>query len=158
MRGKALTLIAHCRYSTSDLNDNQPIHTKHDALVHNGVISQESPDKWKSLYGITTKSHNDSELLFRSRLSGHDPFKTWPDASIAAVELSVGGGMRFYRNGKRPLFYAQAKGLLAVFSTQDIGERAGLSPFDTIPGCIYHVKDVNSLKVSEPVSVKELQL
>ena len=42
-----LYLIGHCRYSTSDLEFNQPIANENLSVVHNGVITQELPEKWK---------------------------------------------------------------------------------------------------------------
>ena len=39
-----LYLVGHCRYSTSDLEFNQPIATDDRSVVHNGVITQELPE------------------------------------------------------------------------------------------------------------------
>ena len=49
-------IIGHARYSTSDLNFNQPITSDKIAIVHNGVISQENPDTWKDIYGYDFKT------------------------------------------------------------------------------------------------------
>ena len=46
-----LYMVAHCRYSTSDLQYNQPMYNNNFSIVHNGVITQELPEKWKGLYG-----------------------------------------------------------------------------------------------------------
>ena len=50
--GDEIVMIGHCRYSTSDLEFNQPIANDQSSIVHNGVISQEMPDRWKQLYNI----------------------------------------------------------------------------------------------------------
>ena len=144
-RNEPLMFIAHCRYSTSELADNQPIFNSKLAIVHNGVISQKLPETWEKEFGYKCRGRNDTELLFQSRVAGKHPFSTWPKASIAAVELSVSRGMCFYRNGKRPLFYAQGSDHLVVFSTQDIGQRAGLDPVKTMVGVIYTVDDFTNL-------------
>lgn len=154
---KITKLIAHCRYSTSELCDNQPIADKNFALAHNGVISQEPPEQWKRLYGHKCSTRNDSELLWHSRLFGANPFETWPNASIAAVELSVRDGLRFYRNGKRPLFYAQGKDYVLVFSTEDIGRWAGLDALRTGAGIIYRCVDNEALAESKSECGKDLQ-
>jgi asparagine synthetase B (glutamine-hydrolysing) len=154
---KPLQFIAHCRYSTSELVDNQPIFDDRLALAHNGVISQDPPEQWKKMYPkYKCTTRNDSELLFRSRKRGHNPFIVWPDASIAAVELSIEQGLRFYRNGKRPLFYAQTDDTLVVFSTQDIGVRAGLTPIRTKAGALYRHKSF-LVEIENYVSVEDLQ-
>ena len=56
-----LYLIGHCRYSTSDLNYNQPLWDESLAIVHNGVVSQEMPENWERLYGYKCKTKNDSD-------------------------------------------------------------------------------------------------
>ena len=47
--GDTLKMIVHCRYSTSDLRYNQPIHKGDLSIVHNGVISHELPENWFDL-------------------------------------------------------------------------------------------------------------
>ena len=56
-------MIGHCRYSTSDLQYNQPIYNDDYSIAHNGVVSQEMPERWKELYGYDCKTKNDSELI-----------------------------------------------------------------------------------------------
>lgn len=117
----SLTMIGHCRYSTSDLEYNQPIANDEKAVVHNGVITQEMPEKWEELYGYKCETRNDSELLFHS----WDLHK-WPDASIAAIFLSE-GRIEWGRNGKRPLWISwnNDEGII-ITSTKDVAERVGL--------------------------------
>lgn len=118
-----INLIGHCRYSTSDLEYNQPITDGEKAIVHNGVISQELPENWESLYGIKCETKNDTELLLRTQ---GNPFAAWPNASISAIVLS-NNGMRVYRNGKRPLYETIVENGFIITSTKDIARRAGVS-------------------------------
>ena len=120
--GNSLKLIGHCRYSTSDLEYNQPLYNKDVAIVHNGVISQELPENWEKLYGITTKTKNDSELLLHT--VADNPLVLWADASISAIELHRNGVMKYYRNGKRPLYKTELKNGYILTSTKDIMKRA----------------------------------
>ena len=46
-----LYLVGHCRYSTSDLEYNQPIANERVSVVHNGVITQELYEDWELLHG-----------------------------------------------------------------------------------------------------------
>lgn len=117
-----LYLIGHCRYSTSDLKYNQPIVQKTKALVHNGVISQELPEKWKSLYGYDCKTKNDSELMLHS----DNPLLEFSNASISAIELYADQTVIAYRNGKRPLYYNKLSNGYIITSTADISVRSGL--------------------------------
>jgi glutamine phosphoribosylpyrophosphate amidotransferase len=119
---KKLKLIGHCRYSTSDLEYNQPLYTKDVAIVHNGVISQELPENWEKLYGIKTKTKNDSELLLHTVTDS--PLMLWSNASIAAIELHRSGVMKAYRNGKRPLYVTELDNGIIYTSTADIMRRA----------------------------------
>ena len=117
-----LKLIGHCRYSTSDLEYNQPLYTKDVAIVHNGVISQELPENWEKLYGITTKTKNDSELLLHT--VSDSPLMLWSNASMAVIELHNSGVMKAYRNGKRPLYVTELDNGVIYTSTADIMHRA----------------------------------
>ena len=95
-----LYLIGHCRYSTSDLEFNQPIGNQDQAVVHNGVITQELPENWKELYGYTCTTKNDSELVLHS----DSPLEEFPDMSMGVCELTSDKKLLVYRNGKRPLY------------------------------------------------------
>lgn len=122
-----LYMVAHCRYSTSDLQYNQPIYNNNFSVVHNGVITQELPEKWKELYGYDCKTKNDSELILHTLSAGKSPLEEFPDSSIAAVELHLDKKIRFYRNGKRPIYFTQTEKGYIITSTADIVVRAGLS-------------------------------
>jgi asparagine synthetase B (glutamine-hydrolysing) len=120
-----LYLIGHCRYSTSDLQFNQPIYNEETSVVHNGVITQALPEDWEKLYGYKCEGRNDTELLLRS-LADHSPLSHWKDASLAVCELSVNKTLRVYRNGKRPLYLTTMANGSIITSTADIPKRAEL--------------------------------
>lgn len=122
-----LYMVAHCRYSTSDLQYNQPMYNNNFSIVHNGVITQELPEKWKGLYGYDCKTKNDSELILHTLSADKSPLEEFPDSSIAAVELHLDKKIRFYRNGKRPIYFTQTEKGYIITSTADIAARAGLS-------------------------------
>ena len=161
-------VIVHCRYSTSDLEYNQPIGNHNLSMVHNGVITQEPPEKWPDMFpdfgNFATK--NDSEILWKAIVT--DKFDSievmnpsiaacWLDAS--APFLSVG----VVRNGKRPLYKVSiddeegnVKGYIVV-STSDILSRADSSIEEVIkvsPGLkfisvIYRDGEDNRSKLTE---------
>jgi glutamine phosphoribosylpyrophosphate amidotransferase len=143
-----LKLIGHCRYSTSDLEYNQPLYTQEVSIVHNGVISQELPEKWKDLYEINTKTKNDSELLLHT--VNDSPLVLWANASIAAVELHRSGLIRYYRNGKRPLYKAELENGFILTSTADIMRRASSGKYTSKPiPCGVKSKDYQMEYVNE---------
>lgn len=130
----SLNLIAHTRYSTSDLRYNQPIADSTLSIVHNGVISQELPESWPKLYGVigVCETSNDTELLFNTVRAMGNPLVEWADSSIASIELHWDGTMRFYRNGRRPMYISHIldpgvgngyKGYI-ITSTCDVLKRA----------------------------------
>ena len=118
----SITMIGHCRYSTSDLQYNQPIANDTRAIVHNGVITQSLPETWKKTYGYKCEGKNDTELLFHS----WNP-KEWEDSSIACIMLE-NDSINWYRNGKRPLWQAETNDYRVITSTKDIAIRSGLHP------------------------------
>ncbi len=115
-----LAMVGHCRYSTSDLNYNQPMFNDNVSIVHNGVITQEPPENWESLYRYSCKTKNDSELVLKSIERGREPLDEWSDSSMSVCELHLNGNIRFYRNRKRPLSYADVHNGYIVSSTRDI--------------------------------------
>jgi len=121
-----LYLIGHCRYSTSDLNYNQPLWDESLAIVHNGVVSQEMPEKWKDLYGYDCKTRNDSELILHTLKANKSPLVEFADASMAVIELYKEKKLRFYRNGKRPIYFTSLPNGGIITSTKDIAVRADL--------------------------------
>lgn len=116
----SITMIGHCRYSTSDLQYNQPIADDKRAIVHNGVITQSLPETWKKTYGYKCEGKNDTELLFHS----WNP-EEWEDSSIACIMLE-NDSINWYRNGKRPLWQVATNDYRVITSTKDIAIRSGL--------------------------------
>ena len=145
-----LYLIGHCRYSTSDLDYNQPLWNDHVAIVHNGVVSQEMPENWEKLYGYKCKTRNDSELILHTLQAKKSPLVEFADASMAVVELYKEKKLRFYRNGKRPIYFTSLKNGVIITSTKDIANRADLlkpceiamNQYITVAKGIFHMKTV----------------
>ena len=125
----SLYLIGHCRYSTSDLEFNQPIANENLSVVHNGVITQELPEKWKELYGYDCETKNDTELILHTAEDCISPLVRWKDSSLAVVELHVDKVIRFYRNGKRPLYLTSISNGCIITSTADVIKRAEVPGF-----------------------------
>jgi glutamine phosphoribosylpyrophosphate amidotransferase len=121
-----LYLIGHCRYSTSDLEFNQPLWNENISIVHNGVVSQEMPENWERLYGYKCKTRNDSELILHTLEAKKSPLDEFSNASMAVVELYKEKKLRFYRNGKRPIYFTSLPNGGIITSTKDIAIRADL--------------------------------
>jgi glutamine phosphoribosylpyrophosphate amidotransferase len=125
----SLYLIGHCRYSTSDLEFNQPISNENLSVVHNGVITQELPENWKELYGYDCETKNDTELILHTAEDCISPLLRWKDSSLAVIELHVDKVIRFYRNGKRPLYLTNISNGCIITSTADVIKRAFVPGF-----------------------------
>jgi len=153
-----LYLIGHCRYSTSDLEYNQPIANENISVVHNGVITQELYEDWELLHGYTCEGKNDTELLLRS-LEHYSPLEHWKHSSLAVIELYTDKRIRFYRNGKRPIYFNLIDGGTIVTSTEDIAARAGLTQTAEVPFNAYLTVDERNVMMVENVIVnnKDLQ-
>lgn len=117
-------LIGHTRYSTSDLEWNQPIQRGNSSIAHNGVITQVPHAEWK----VETVTKNDSELLLISSVDTGLGMAEYSESSVAACILSSDKKLRFFRNGKRPLYVHSDENFVIVMSTQNIGFRSWLSP------------------------------
>jgi len=146
----ANSFLFHCRYSTSDLNFNQPLVAEGRALCHNGVVSQQSPDKWYDEFGIKTEGNNDSELILRAEIDYHNPkypgakhpIERFPKASMAVVTIST-HSMHYYRNEQRPLHWAvvvyEGRQFTVVASTREALKRIGAVPNETEACVLYSV-------------------
>ena len=145
-----LYLIGHCRYSTSDLAYNQPLWNESVSIVHNGVVSQEMPENWERLYGYKCKTRNDSELIVHTLQADKSPLEEFPNSSMAVVELYQEKKLRFYRNGKRPIYFTSLPNGVIITSTKDIAERADLpgsaevpmNKYVTVAKGVFHMKTV----------------
>ena len=149
-----LYLIGHCRYSTSDLEFNQPMESPTKSIVHNGVITQELPENWKELYGHDCMTRNDSELVLQS----DDPLREFANMSMGVVELYDDKRIRFYRNGKRPLYLTDVKNGSIITSTKDIAYRAGLPSASEVPFSTYITLDEYGAAMFEQVPSNEKDL
>jgi len=121
-----LYLVGHCRYSTSDLEYNQPISNDNTSVVHNGVITQELPENWKELYSYDCTTKNDTELLLHTIEENVSPIGRWKDASLSVCVLSRDKNLKVFRNGKRPLYLTSLENGVIITSTADIPKRAGI--------------------------------
>lgn len=122
-----VSMIAHARYSTSDLRFNQPIIGDRIALVHNGVITQAVKDLWADKYpDLICRTSNDSELLMLCVQDKRSPFKRFPEASMSFAYLDENGDVRAYRNGLRPLWRGRIGVGTVYASTYDILARSGV--------------------------------
>jgi glutamine phosphoribosylpyrophosphate amidotransferase len=124
-----LYLVGHCRYSTSDLEYNQPIANSNISVVHNGVITQELHENWKELYGYDCETKNDTELILKNLEAGGSPLQDWKDSSLAVCELYADKKLRVYRNGQRPLYLTSIPSGCIITSTSDIPARANVGGF-----------------------------
>ena len=122
-----LYLIGHCRYSTSDLEYNQPINNQTTSVVHNGVITQELPENWEELYGYKCETKNDTELILHTIDDDKSPLEVWKDSSLAVCELWFCKRLKFYRTGKRPLYLTSLSNGCIITSTRDVIVRAGIT-------------------------------
>ncbi len=121
-----LYLVGHCRYSTSDLEYNQPIANSNLSVVHNGVITQELPENWEELYGYKCETKNDTELLLHTIEGNVSPLERWQDASLSVCVLSSNKTLKVFRNGKRPNYLTFIPNGVIITSTRDIPKRAGI--------------------------------
>ena len=147
-----LYLIGHCRYSTSDLEYNQPLYTNTKSIAHNGVITQELPENWKELYGHDCMTKNDSELVLHS----DDPLREYAHMSMGVCELNANKTLRVFRNGKRPLYLTSTENGCIITSTADIAKRAGLKgEISEVPMNYYLTFDEQLTMLVEVVTTEE---
>lgn len=130
--GKSITMIAHARYSTSDIKYNQPIVVGNAAIAHNGVITQEAPETWEKTYGVKCITRNDSELLLRCMTGEIKEDLTAGKASVAAVMITSDGAFHYVRNGLRPMWCGKIGDGEVFASTYDILHRAGVEDIQKV--------------------------
>ena len=150
-----LYLIGHCRYSTSDLEYNQPINNQTTSVVHNGVITQELPENWEELYGYKCETKNDTELILHTIDDDKSPLEVWKDSSLAVCELWFCKRLKVYRNGKRPLYLTSLDNGCIITSTRDVIVRSGITfPTVDIPMNTYVTFDEHLTMSMEKVEVE----
>lgn len=140
-----LYCIGHVRYSTSDLSFNQPMATEELSIVHNGVISQESPETWKETFGYNVDTKNDSELILRCLESGEIPLHKFQPSSMSVCTLDKDKVITAFRNEARPLHYSYGNNGIIFASTADILKRSGLTFEVSAP--MYEVFIVDNFKI-----------
>lgn len=131
-KGK-IAIIAHTRYSTSNIQFNQPIIGTSMAIAMNGVITQADPQHWEGLYRYKCITENDSELLLRAIEAGDDPTTTFPTSSMAAITLDNKGRLTAFRNRQRPLWEGTIGCGKVYASTYDILHRAEVINIQKLP-------------------------
>lgn len=150
--------IGHCRYSTSFIDDLQPVSDEHLSLAFNGVVTQKNPNKWLEEFGVICNSKNDAEILFNKRNQQLPISEFYEErgkyGSFSVVELNKNGEIFFYRNEFRPLWYTTlTKSGVIIGSTKDILNRT-LSSLDNIKKC----KPFTSYRLLPNSSVIEIDL
>tara|TARA_R100000773_G_scaffold752_4_gene1337 strand:- start:566 stop:1213 length:648 start_codon:yes stop_codon:yes gene_type:complete len=151
-------LIAHCRYSTSDLEYNQPIVSDKWAVVHNGVITQAHPSTWPDLYGYEFQTKCDSEIVLRSLEDDKHPLNLNGSMACAVLENSDSGALHFFRNEQRPLYFTELGTTTIVASTRDILARSGINQATKTQAC-YTYKTQNNQTMKHKVRdvIEDLQ-
>lgn len=156
---RSINLIAHTRYSTSgipDAENAQPISDNKLSIVMNGVITQSSPDKWESEFGVKCKTTNDTEIAHIKMKNGINPLKLSKGKddikfSMAICALWDNGRIQFFRNGRRPQYYYLLdwnSDVSIVTSTKEITKRV----LDKIGSSI----NVESSSITRPGEIYEL--
>lgn len=150
-----LKLIGHTRYSTSDLQWNQPVDNGYTALVMNGVISQEPPEKWPEAYRPYS-TRNDAEIALNASMKGH--YGCY-NGSFAIAELQINGSLLVYRNAYRPMWAACGpdQSWCVVSSTADSLLRCGLKPFRMAPGEVIDIGNVPMVVIEKFITTPDQQ-
>lgn len=134
LQHKLIRLVGHTRYSTSDLQWNQPIERERTAVVMNGVISQEPPAKWPYAELFDYRTGNDAEVALMYALNG---MRGQMPGSFAICELDE-AGLLCYRNTDRPLWWGRGEDFAVVCSTRDALTRCRVKdPKQLPPGKVY---------------------
>ena len=152
-----ISCVIHTRYATTygSLGEPQPIVKENVAVVLNGVITQEPPDKWYQLFGIEPATENDAEIALHYYLNNKLPELpgSW---SLVILEQNK---IFAVRNRYRPLWgleidTPELKGVVYC-STYNILQRSGWTKLgrakrlpalsDLIPES-YKMKQVGSLE------------
>lgn len=143
---KTKCLIAHCRYSTSDLKYNQPIISNNIAIAHNGVVTQADPSRWEEMYQMSFDTKCDSEILLKHYAKDIHPLHV--EGSMACVILDAKNSptINFFRNEQRPLYFAKADDIYYIASTKDILTRSNIKNITKTDCCINYSLSSSGLK------------
>lgn len=145
---KECLVIAHCRYDTSGdwkvLENNQPIVSRKNILVFNGVVRMSTKEEYEMEFGEFYKTDNDGEIVLRilEQSQNNVPVEERKDGILNLCKESrvsfsgiyyVDGKSVAYRNKKRPLYISETKEQNSetstrwIASTKDIFLRSGFS-------------------------------
>ena len=138
-------VIAHCRYSTSDLEYNQPIVEGDVAVVHNGVITQSDPSTWENTYNMQFKTKCDSEIALKHWDRLVHPLHIEGSMAMIVLDLKHEPAINFFRNEQRPLYYSVHDGCYIITSTADIQKRAGIHDAIQAECCVNYRLQANTL-------------
>lgn len=127
-----IRMISHIRYSTSDIEYNQPIGDGTSYIVHNGVISQADSSLWQQLYGYVCETNNDSELLYNEIKNNGDYLNKFKGCSASYAFIDSMGNIKYGRNSLRPQWKSDLPNGYIISSTKNILLRAGLTNFTQI--------------------------
>jgi glutamine phosphoribosylpyrophosphate amidotransferase len=133
---EATIVIGHTRYSTSDIEYNQPISDGTRAIALNGVISQADPDKWPELFDVRCEGRNDAEIALQMLKQNRHPLLIEPSSQACVVINARENTLEFWRNEERPLYYLDTSEYTLVASTQDIFCRVGIRDSKLTQACV----------------------
>jgi glutamine phosphoribosylpyrophosphate amidotransferase len=142
----AKAAMIHTRYSTSDLQWNQPNFNESTSIIHNGVVTQADPLEWEGIFGVRCKTKNDSEILLHLMNQGKHPLELVNTSQACIFMDSIRQELSFWRNEQRPLYYVNNDDFLVVASTKDIIYRAGILGMDVwkcLP-CVDYTYDLHT--------------
>ena len=117
------------------------------------------PEDWERLYGYKCETRNDSELIVHTLKAKKSPLVEFANASMAVIELYKEKKLRFYRNGKRPIYFTSLKNGGIITSTKDIAMRADLKePAEVAMNCYVTVgKNMFNMQTVDIEGAKDLQ-
>ena len=72
-------------------------------------------------------------MILHTLKAKKSPLVEFADASMAVIELYKEKRLRFYRNGKRPIYFTSILNGVIITSTKDIATRANLSDSAEVP-------------------------
>ena len=128
--------IFHSRYSTSgdwkNMANNQPILRNGEVIASNSVISMKPKAEYEKDFDIQCFTDNDTEIFLALMEKEKSPESFVKRLGAFAGIYTRNGGLYAIRNNKRPLHYAIEGDAIFVFSTFDIGHRAGFEKIERI--------------------------
>jgi glutamine phosphoribosylpyrophosphate amidotransferase len=142
------TIIGHCRYSTSDLEYNQPVFSDKVAVAHNGVITQADPETWEETYNLKFTTKCDSEIILRTWENQSHPLKLHGSMATLLIDTRQQNALHFFRNEQRPLYYAATENTFFIASTKDILLRSGIAECEKTEPCVDYTIINNKMRKS----------